>query len=365
MNNQTPARSHYPGLDGLRGIAILLVILYHNFAFLPFLNYGWLGVDLFFVLSGFLITEILLQTRNANNYFKNFYSRRVLRIFPLYYLCLILVILIFPLFKNFPYDQSYFQQNQLWFWFYLQNWMLIFTDWNNNSIILNHFWSLAVEEQFYIIWPFLVLIIKKPKNLLLITFILLVSVILARYLIWINKEDFPTYGNLFLFTRVDGILIGAMLALLKVINYDFLKKYAFVVTFSLALINFLFYFINSTQNFTFPFWAIVGYTTFAVMFAMLVFETIDRKNKFLNFILNNPVLRFTGKISYGFYVFHWPVYILLYDAVDKVVRNSITFSETGINAIVALVLTLFAFVISVISYYGFERYFLKLKKAFV
>src|SRR5262245_16358318 len=170
MNNQPASRSHYPGLDGLRGIAILLVILYHNFGFIPFLNYGWLGVDLFFVLSGFLITEILLKTRTTTNYFKNFYTRRVLRIFPLYYLCLILVIVIFPLIKNFPYDLSFYRENQVWFWFYLQNWMLIFKQWNDSAILLNHFWSLAVEEQFYIVWPLLVLLIRKPKQLLILTF---------------------------------------------------------------------------------------------------------------------------------------------------------------------------------------------------
>jgi peptidoglycan/LPS O-acetylase OafA/YrhL len=364
MNNEIPSRSHYPGLDGLRGIAILLVILYHNFGFIPFLNYGWLGVDLFFVLSGFLITEILLHTRDTANYYRNFYTRRVLRIFPLYYLCLILVIIIFPLIKNFPYDLTYFKENQAWFWFYLQNWMLILKDWNDNAILLNHFWSLAVEEQFYIVWPFLVLLIKKPRQLLIITFVLLLSVILARFFIWVNRADFPSYGNLFLFTRVDGILIGAMLALVKNINYNFLKKYSFVVTLSLALLNFLFYFINGIKNYTFPYWAIVGYSTFAVIFAMLVFETIDRENRLINFILNNPLLRFTGKISYGFYVFHWPVYILLYDYFEKWVRQAISFPEKGILIVIATFLTLIALLISIVSYYGFERYFLKMKKSF-
>lgn len=364
MNNRTPPRTHYPGLDGLRGIAILLVLLYHNFGFIPFLNYGWLGVDLFFVLSGFLITEILLKTRDTVNYFRNFYTRRILRIFPLYYLCLILVIVAFPLIKNFPYDLSYFRQNQVWFWLYMQNWMLIFQEWNDKSVLLNNFWSLAVEEQFYIVWPFLVLLIKRPKHLLILTFTLLLSVIIARYMIWINKEDFPSYGNLFLFTRIDGILIGSMLALLKIINYNFLKKYSYIVTLSLAALNFIFYFINSSQNYSFPYWAIVGYSTFAVIFAMIVFETIDRENKLLNFILNNSMLKFIGKISYGFYVFHWPVYILLYSYIEKWVRQSFSIPEKPILIIIALLLTLIAFIISIVSYYGFERHFLKLKKAF-
>ena len=364
MNNETPLRSHYPGLDGLRGIAILLVILYHNFSFLPFLNYGWLGVDLFFVLSGFLITEILLSTRNTKNYFRNFYSRRILRIFPLYYLCLVIVILLFPLFKNFPYQLSFYHDNQLWFWFYLQNWMLIFKEWNDSAILLNHFWSLAVEEQFYIIWPFLVLIIRKPRHLLFITFSLLLIVILSRLYIWFRREDFPSYGNLFLFTRVDGILIGAMLALLKKINYNFLKKYAFVVTFCLALVNFSFYFINQTQGFTFPYWAIVGYSTFSVIFAMLAFETIDLENKVLSYIMSIRLLRFTGRISYGFYVFHWPVYVLLYSYIYNIIEKNVSLSGNGLLIFTSVILTLIAFLLSIISYYGYERYFLKMKKAF-
>jgi peptidoglycan/LPS O-acetylase OafA/YrhL len=190
------------------------------------------------------------------------------------------------------------------------------------------------------------------------------AVILARYFIWVNRTDFPAHGNLFLFTRVDGILIGAMLALVKVINYHFLKKYSFVVTLSLALLNFLFYFINRSQNYTFPYWAIVGYSTFAVIFAMLAFETIDRENRLLNSILNNPLLRFTGKISYGFYIFHWPVNILLYDQIEKWVRQSISLPEKGILIVIAMSLTLIALLMSIVSYYGFERYFLKMKKSF-
>ncbi|MEI9808490.1 MAG: acyltransferase [Bacteroidota bacterium] len=86
-------RSYYPALDGLRGIAIILVLCCHNFNFLPHFELGWIGVDLFFVLSGFLITDILLRTKETKNFLQNFYIRRILRIFPLYYGALLLFFL--------------------------------------------------------------------------------------------------------------------------------------------------------------------------------------------------------------------------------------------------------------------------------
>src|SRR5436190_6342563 len=94
MTTANPTSRHYPALDGLRGIAILLVVLLHNFGFMNYFFFGWLGVDLFFVLSGFLITNILLNTLGEPNFLKNFYLRRILRIFPLYYLILIICLFI-------------------------------------------------------------------------------------------------------------------------------------------------------------------------------------------------------------------------------------------------------------------------------
>src|SRR5438552_4949494 len=116
MTEPTADRPHYPSLDGLRGLAILLVLIYHNFEYTNYFFFGWLGVDLFFVLSGFLITEILLQKRNGRRYLREFYTRRTLRIFPIYYLTLIIFLVLVPsLGINIP-GLSYFLQNQVWLW---------------------------------------------------------------------------------------------------------------------------------------------------------------------------------------------------------------------------------------------------------
>ena len=91
MKNKLETGNYYPGIDGLRGLAVILVLIYHNFFYLKITWYGQFGVDLFFVISGFLITEILLKNISSAKYFTNFYGRRLMRIFPIYYLCLALI----------------------------------------------------------------------------------------------------------------------------------------------------------------------------------------------------------------------------------------------------------------------------------
>lgn len=361
MNSETPHRSHYPALDGLRGIAILLVVLYHNFSFIPFFNYGWLGVDLFFVLSGFLITDILMNTMNTKNYFKNFYARRVLRIFPLYYLSLILFLLILPSIPGFPLNMSYYQEYQWWFWTYLQNWTLIF-HYNGKAIALNHFWSLAVEEQYYLVWPLIIVFVRSPRKLLVLCLTTLIIVIMARLYIWNHRESFPSYQWLFLFTRIDGILIGSMLALVYQINKDALRTYSTYLILLLAGFNFLIYFIKDDPGF--PVWAIAGYTTFAAVFALLVHESVKKDNKVVNFIFSNPVLRFLGKYSYGFYIFHWPVFLLVKPYTDAVTDNWVTAGSQPQLVLSAIGASIAGLLVSVISFHLFEKHFLKLKKHF-
>src|SRR4030095_6040377 len=107
----------------------------------------------------FLITNILLGSLNSRGYFKNFYGRRILRIFPLYYLSLILFLYVVPAIDPNILNMHYYQEHQFWFWAYLQNWPLILLN-DVNANALNHYWSLAIEEQYYLIWPIIVAIIK-------------------------------------------------------------------------------------------------------------------------------------------------------------------------------------------------------------
>ena len=355
------ARQYYPALDGIRGVAILLVVVYHNFGFINVFFFGWLGVDLFFVLSGFLITDILLKTLGSKDYLKNFYIRRVLRIFPLYFVCLILFLVIIPALKI-PLDVKYYTDNQVWLWTYTQNWLYIFKN-PDQTNTLNHLWSLAVEEQFYLVWPLLILLLKKPKYLLICISLLLAAVLGLRLWIWMNHIADLAYFNLYTFSRIDGICIGCMIALLQRINPGFLQKYTTAIVLTFAGLNFAFFFINRSYHFAFPYLALAGYTTFAMMFGLLVNEAATKKNTFLDFIFNIPLLKFFGRISYGFYMLHWPLFLLLSPWLTSFVSKFL--SGSMLQIAVATVATLASVLLSWISFRYFERYFLHLKKKFI
>lgn len=350
-------RNYYPALDGLRGLAILLVVVYHNFGFINVFFFGWLGVDLFFVLSGFLITDILLKTRRQQGFLKNFYLRRVLRIFPLYYLALLLFLFIVPAFVS-SFDVKYYQDHQLWLYTYLQNWIYTFQN-PGQTNTLNHLWSLAVEEQFYLLWPLAVLLLKNPKHLLLLISLVLVAVLGLRLWAWMTQVADLAYFNLFTFTRVDGICIGCMVALLQRINPGLLKKYTTAIVLFFAFMNFAFFFVNRRYDFAFPYLALAGYTTFAMIFGLLVNEAVTGNNKWVNGLFTFPPLKFFGRISYGFYIFHWPVYLLLSPVLLQTLSG--TFSNRQLPFIVSVLATLAAIVVSWISFRYYERYFLKLK----
>src|SRR4051812_48705226 len=153
-------RGHLPGLDGLRGIAILMVLALHFLGdatphgpvgrlVVKAASYGVLGVDLFFVLSGFLITGLLLDAKSGPHYFRNFYARRTLRIFPLYYLVLTILFIVLPRFTALPAPLEDARIHQGWLWTYTSNFFIAArAEWALTYV--SHFWSLAIEEHFYL-----------------------------------------------------------------------------------------------------------------------------------------------------------------------------------------------------------------------
>jgi peptidoglycan/LPS O-acetylase OafA/YrhL len=160
---------HVPELDGIRGLAIAMVMALHfvNNAVIPtnvveraaikLTNYGLWGVDLFFVLSGFLSTGILIDSKGRPGYFANFYARRTLRIFPLYYAVLLLLTVLIPAAVLQAFDPQLLTLRPMWPWLYLYGTNVYLGPQTSFSIpYVSHFWSLAVEEHFYLVWPLLV-----------------------------------------------------------------------------------------------------------------------------------------------------------------------------------------------------------------
>lgn len=354
-------RSHYPALDGLRGLASLLVVIYHLFGFINhYFFFGWLGLDIFFVLSGFLITNILLTSIGTEHYLRSFYVRRILRVFPLYYLGLILFLVVLPNIKTVPLRLDYYIHHQAWLWIYLQNWLYIYSPPNEST--LNHLWSLAVEEQFYLLWPLVILILRKPKYILIFISLILLLTVALRYWAWVNHIENFAYYNLYTFTRIDGICIGCMVALLQKINSKFLTKNTAVIVTIFAGFNFLFYFFNKGYRFSFPYLAIVGYTTFAMLFGLLVHDIVNHRTKLFTIIFQNRILRFCGTVSYGCYIIHWPLYL----AISPVLRqwcslHSPWLSQEFFASTVSLILS---YIGGYLSYRLFEMRFLRLKKYF-
>jgi peptidoglycan/LPS O-acetylase OafA/YrhL len=359
----TESHPYYPALDGLRGIAIILVVLFHNFGFFNHFVFGWLGVDLFFVLSGFLITNILLNAIGKEHYLRNFYFKRILRIFPLYYSVLIVTIFLLPQIASLKSTFQYYINSQIWFWFFLENWLFALTPLERTNF-LNHFWSLAVEEQFYLVWPFIILFVRKLGKLLVLMGALLFLILTVRIIVWEHHIETLHYTSLYTFTRIDGICIGSMLALTIKIDVGFLGRHSGLLALLLAVANFTFFLLNRMHAYSFPFFPFLGYTTCAVIFALIVYEAVIGKNGVVNKILSTRVLKFFGKVSFGLYVFHWPIYVSLNSRFIQVFRIELNTPDPVCRFLSSVVCTMIGFCLSVLSYYFFESKFLKLKSRY-
>src|SRR5262245_43395916 len=206
-----------PTLDGLRAVAILLVVP-HNlnlmvassglaYPFVAALNRGWIGVQLFFVLSGFLITGILLDARDSPSYYRSFFVRRVLRIFPLYYATLLVLLVLLPALGLAP---SSFRRDplvELSYWAYFTNW---YGPFHPGEDSLSHFWSLASEEQFYLLWPF---VVHRRSAEWVMRLCLAIAAASLALRIAMVVTGFPVQAIYqFLATRMDALALGGAAA---------------------------------------------------------------------------------------------------------------------------------------------------------
>jgi peptidoglycan/LPS O-acetylase OafA/YrhL len=365
--------THVPALDGVRGLAILLVLFFHLFWSNPvtgsrlfnLLNEirasSYIGVNLFFVLSGFLITGILLDTLHVPHFFKTFYARRALRIFPLYYGFLILLLLLsLPLHFIWSGWQYYFLT-------YTANLAV----WRGQPLNLwyfniDHFWSLQVEEQFYLIWPFLVFRVKRAQTLIRISLVACLTIFTIRVVLVALR---PYLANIYLpyaptFSCADNLLYGCGLcAILRTsARQRVLELAPRVFALGAAILvcaGVLHHGLTWESNFFVP---TFGFSVIGITGAALIAMAL-RPASTTQRVFENPTLRFFGKYSYGLYVFHYSVQAMLSLPVRYFVDEHFHSKALGVIVAAAVVLA-GSIVVALLSYHFYEAPFLRLKRYF-
>jgi peptidoglycan/LPS O-acetylase OafA/YrhL len=327
-------------------------------------TFGWIGVDIFFVLSGFLITGILLQTRNHEHYFRNFYARRVLRIFPLYY-CFIIFILFFAprLGLESPGQASLLRQHQAWYWAYAVNFLAALSP--NLPIIgtTGHLWSLAVEEQFYCVWPAVVRLLN-PRGLMQCCLALLLVAPTLRGVLYVVGAGTP-WGYTMLPARVDTLAAGAIIAIAsddKATVASALRWLPRVGGVSAIVIAFVFAMTRS-----FGFWLyrvqLIGFSAVVGVSVALVgtLALTPEGGSGLVRCFEATWLRIFGQRSYALYVIHFPLMLSLKHYAINVGRDISSWSGRATFTTFAIVLSI---VIASASWYLLENPFLRLKRLF-
>ena len=370
-----PARSYFPALDGLRAISFLGVFAWHYLG----LPYGWAGVDVFFVLSGFLITGILFDTQDDPHRFRNFYIRRTLRIFPLYYAVLLGIFLVTPVFR----------WNWTWQWIawplYLGNFLrFLYPHLNNNfirafadaslvstshplvSLHLGHFWTLCVEEQFYLLWPWIVFTVRDRRKLMAICVACILVVPVARSYAMAHLPIALVRGEVVLHStpfRFDTLLLGALIALLYRGSHRRQMQRVAQVTLTLSSVGamwvaaYWFRFQDSTVNRAVAdhpwMLTLVALSAGSLMLRTLVPGTVPYR------MFNVRWLRSIGTVSYGAYVFH----DIFHSQYSRFLSHRLTspVSVVLLTAALGLVTTL---AMAFLSYYFFEYPILRLKGSF-
>ncbi len=359
---------HIPHLDGVRGLAILLVTLYRFGREAPDSSLGvWMpqiigigahGVELFFVLSGFLITGILLDSRGSRHQLRNFFVRRSLRILPLYFASLALLVGLIPQLAHMwgatSIERAFApaREQQFFLWFYLTNVQMAQLDaWCFGP--LDHFWSLAVEEHFYWIWPLAILLLSSRR--LMWTTLIATAVCIATRTLWLAMGGAATAAEVLTVWRCDGLLMGALMAMLirssestwqRVIA---ITRWAWLPAIGLALA------IDLADR-----RVLMLHSTLwnAVWFCLLANMLSSRQDGWLARLFDRAWLRGLGQISYGMYVFQAPL-IPLAAALGWTAGVSLPMNFLYVGVMFAVCV-----VVAWCSWMGFERHWLRLKEYF-
>ncbi len=363
-----------PSLNGYRAFAFLAVFLFHINVFPA----GYLGVQAFFVLSGFLITPILLSTKEKTmgfkEYLKNFMIRRVLRIFPLYYFYLGFLACTIAFFGLTQLEYFDSLNNQLIYGFTYTYNFYHSADFFEHNRYITHFWSLAVEEQFYLIWPLLIYFVSKRHLKKMLVFIILLGPVLRLLIAFISSSNalpfLSSNENVVVYvstlSHLDAFAIGGLASV-------FIKKevgnfvLGVVVSSVIALGLITNYIASSEWNFSTlgygplmknSYKYIWGFSLVNIICSLILLR-LKSRNLFRG-IIENKLITYIGLISYGLYVYHYGLIHICKSIHEYCLKNNIPgVPESPITyQLGAFILTL---LVSSVSYFFFELWFIKLK----
>jgi peptidoglycan/LPS O-acetylase OafA/YrhL len=377
----TAATSDHPqitALDGVRGLAIGVVLIAHMTVIGPELSWidalltrvawtGWIGVDVFFVLSGFLITGILLDSKGDPHYFRSFYARRVLRIFPLYYFIVVVSLLVLPHLHH-PKAQNFgrIAGDELYYWFFLSNFSISMREALRHGI-LDVSWSLAIEEQFYLVWP-LVVLLTSARSLKQLAVVLAVFSLCLRS--WIMLHDTHQWWYAFFWTpcRLDSLAAGAWAACVVreeggLARLQRLSRPAIAVG---ALAFFLIWLREGGDLDAGFFKNTIGFSLLALLSLGLLSAALsDARTTWLARVFESKPLRTLGKYSYALYLLNMPLRAVIRDLVYPT-SKFVTFHGARTPGQLLFYLLAFPVVFSGawLSWHLYEKHFLALKRFF-
>jgi len=368
---------YLPALDGVRGLAILMVLVHHFAAQTTVttrlegvvtraLTYGALGVDLFFILSGFLITGILYDSRGQEGYFSRFYMRRVLRIFPLYYLVLAVVFFVLPLVPAVR-DSSLgaLREHQAWAWLYAVN---IYLSIQGGWVLpyIQHFWSLAVEEHFYFVWPFVVWALAgRPRALMKVALATAAVSFLARAAasLWGVNAVAITVLTPF---QLDALCLGGFLAvwLRQPGGQAAARRLMLPLAIAAAAVLAFQFGLHRYTDFGLSFMRAVRGGVFRLLFAaLLLWALFAPREGLLGRFLGSAPLQMFGKYSYGLYVYHhFLSHYLMTHGTEFAVARWLGCSHGMAVALQAAAGIAVSTVVAWLSYELVEKRFLQLKR---
>ncbi len=377
---------HIFALDGVRGIAVLSILVFHSFQAFPLqgrisrivwaaVMSGWSGVDLFFVLSGFLITGILWNSRDTSNYFRVFYGRRTVRIFPLYYLAVAIVMFTLTIRGTHSSANAESLHAQGWAWLYGINFLCAY--WSRWALVgtwfnLSLFWSLAIEEQFYLIWPLVVRRLSRITLMHLCAWAMVVAMLLRAVLYRGNPGHWMA-PYVLTPCRMDALAAGAFVAMAMRGEGSRVRLVALAPWVCGATGFMLFgWFVGAPRlvpfdpfNLTYSFSAVLAHSIFAVFFASAIAVIVSSRPKALfRRACEVGWLRSFGKYSYGLYVYQALIGVWFSNHLPLAVVPGFAYSQLLAAILRAAIGIACLFAVSFISWHLYEKQWLKLKRYF-